>query len=65
MTMSSPIGVFSMINQFQLLFLLPVSGVYLSYGVINLIIGMKITLLDFNFFKVKDISFINIIKYIK
>ena len=51
--MSSPIGIFSLINQFQLLFLLPVSGVYLSYGVLNLIIGMKITLLFLSFFKCK------------
>ena len=49
LNMSSPIGVFTIINQFQLLFLIVVSGAYLSEGVLELIIGMKIVLLNFNF----------------
>ena len=49
LNMSSPTGVFTIINQFQLLFLIVVSGAYLSEGVLELIIGMKIVLLNFNF----------------
>ena len=48
LNMSSPTGVFTIINQFQLLFLIVVSGAYLSEGVLELIIGMKIVLLNFN-----------------
>ena len=45
-----------MINQFQLLFLLIVSGSYLSDGVFNLITGLSFTLFDFNFIKIEEIN---------
>ena len=61
---SSPIGIFSMINQFQLLFLLPVSGTYLSSGVLSLIIGLDFWLLNFNFIKLENVPVINTIKKI-
>ena len=56
--MSSPTGIFTIINQFQLLFLVVVSGAYLSEGVLELIIGMKIVLLNFNFTFIEGIRLI-------
>ena len=58
LTMSSPIGIFSMINQYQLLFLLLICGVYLSNGVKSLIIGMEISLINFEFIKLENASII-------
>ena len=55
LNMSSLTGVFTIINQFQLLFLIVVSRAYLSEGVLELIIGMKIVLLNFNFTFIDEI----------
>ena len=55
-TMSSPIGIFSMINQFQLLLLLLVTGTFVSIGVFNMITGMKITMLNLNFINLEYFS---------
>ena len=55
LSMSSPLGIFSMINQFQSLYILIVSGAYISDGVFNLITGMSIALFDFSFIKIEKI----------
>ena len=64
-TMSSPIGIFSLINQFQLLLLLLATGVFISNGVDNMIRGLKITLLNFSFLNLEYFSiFKPIYKYL-
>ena len=55
LNMSSPVTIFSMINQFQLLLLLLVWGVYISDGLHNLIVGMKFCLINFEFIHIEDI----------
>ena len=54
--MSSPVGVFAMINQFQLLLLILISGVYLSDGVkvtINREENNKLkSIIKYNLFKI-------------
>ena len=65
LSMSSPIGIFSMINQYQLLLLLLVWGVYISDGVNNLITGMKIALANFDFINIENFFiFKDIYKYL-
>ena len=61
LTKSAPLGVFSMLNQFQLLYILLVSGVYVSDGAFNLIIGMSFALFDFNFINIKEIKALSFI----
>ena len=51
MSMSSPVGVFAMINQFQMLLLVVISGVYLSDGVKATITGMGFAMFNFDFIK--------------
>ena len=58
---SSPLGFFSMLNQFQLLYILLVSGAYISDGVFNLITGMSFALFNFNFINIKEINAFNFI----
>ena len=57
LSMSSPVSVFSMMNQFQLLYIILVCGAYVSDGVFSLITGLNISLFDFNFIKIEEISF--------
>ena len=57
-SMSSPIGIFSMINQFQLLLLLLWTGAYISDEVSSFIKGMSFTMLNFSFLKLENISFL-------
>ena len=54
--LSSPIGAFILFNQFQLLFLIIVSGTFLSNGVFYLIVGMNIVLFNFEFIKIEHIE---------
>ena len=61
--LSSPIGAFILINQFQLLFLIIVSGAFLSNGVFYLIVGMNIVLFNFEFIKIEHIENIKDIYY--
>ena len=56
--MSSPVGVFAMINQFQLLLLILISGVYLSDGVKVTITGMGFSMCNFDFLKLENINII-------
>ena len=49
MTMSSPQGAFSMINQFQLLLLLPMIPKYLPSDALLFIMGMDFTMFSFDF----------------
>ena len=67
MTMSSPVGIFSMINQFQMLLLIIISGVYLSDGVKATITGMGYSMLNFDFLQFERIDmfgkFINFITF--
>ena len=56
LSMSSPIGVFCVMNQFQLLYILLASGVYVSDGVFNMITGLSIALFDFKFLNIEDIN---------
>ena len=58
LTISSPNVIYSIISQFQLLFIIVVSGTYLSNGLLNLIIGMNAALLNFNFIEIEKINFI-------
>ena len=55
LSMTSPIGIFSMINQYQLLQLLLISGAYISLGVSNLITGMKVSIINLDFIKIEKI----------
>ena len=57
LTMSSFNGAFAMINQFQMLLILMISGVYLSDGVKVTIVGMNFTMLNFNFIKLENLNF--------
>ena len=52
---SSPVSVFSMINQFQLLYIPLASGIYVSDGVFNLITGLSFVLFDFSFIKIEEL----------
>ena len=61
LSMSSPVAIFSMINQFQLMYFLIVSGVYLSDGVFSVITGMSFGMFDFNFIKIEKIKIFEII----
>ena len=67
MTMSSPVGIFSMMNQFQMLLLIVISGVYLSDGVKATITGMGFSMLNFDFLKLEKIdifgAFINFFSF--
>ena len=53
LSMTSPIGMFSLIHQYQLMFFLLVSGAYVTDGVFKLITGMGFTLLNFDFIKIE------------
>jgi hypothetical protein len=59
MSMSSPHGAFSMINQFQLFILLPMIGIYISESVIKVITGMSIAMFSFSFIPFDKIPMIN------
>ena len=61
LSMSSPIAIFIMINQFQMLLLLPLAGSYLSNEVLYTITGMSMTLLNFSFLRLEKI---NVISYL-
>ena len=67
MAMSSPVGIFSTMNQFQLLLLIIISGVYLSDGVKATITGMGYSMLNFDFLKFERVdmfgNFINFITF--
>ena len=56
LTTSSPVSIFSMFNQFQILYLLLVTGTYVSNGVFNLITGMSFTLFSFSFIEINKIN---------
>jgi hypothetical protein len=49
LTTTSPQGAFSMINQFQMLLLLPLIGAYIPLEVIYFIVGMDFALFSFDF----------------
>jgi hypothetical protein len=59
LSMSSPQGAFSIINQFQLFILLPLIGAYLPFTVINSITGMSIAMFSFSFIPFDEIPMIN------
>ena len=59
LSMSSPQGAFSMINQFQLFILLPLIGAYLPFTVITSITGMSIAMFSFSFIPFDKIPLIN------
>ena len=61
LSMSSPVAIFSMVNQFQLMYFLIASGVYLSDGVFNIIKGMSFGMFDFDFIKIERIKIFEII----
>jgi hypothetical protein len=49
LTTSSPQAAFSMINQFQMLLLLPLIGAYIPLEIIHFIVGMDFALFSFDF----------------
>ena len=55
-SMSSPAAIFIMINQFQMLLLLPLTGAYISDQVLFTITGMSMALFSFDFLKLEKIS---------
>ena len=58
MSMSSPQSAFSIINQFQLLILLPLIGTYLPDDIVLFLSGMDFTLFSFSFIPIdKLLSF--------
>jgi hypothetical protein len=59
MSMSSPQGAFSMINQFQLFILLPMIGTYIPESVIKVITGMSFVMFSFSFIPFDEIPMIN------
>lgn len=59
MSMSSPQGAFSIVNQFQLLILIPLAGTYLPEDVIAFITGMDFTMFSFDFIPFEDIPMIH------
>ena len=56
LNMTSPIGMFSLIHQYQLMFFLLVSGAYVTDRVFKLIVGMSFTLLNFDFIKIEKVK---------
>jgi hypothetical protein len=61
-TMSSPIGAFSMINQFQFYIILPMIGAYMPKSVIKFILGMEFVTLALSFVPIDKIPVVNKIK---
>ena len=59
LSMSSPAAIFIMINQFQLLLLLPLTGAYISDQVLFTITGMSMALFSFDFLKLEKIPTFN------
>lgn len=57
-TMSSPTGVYSIINQFQLYILLPMLPPYFPEKVGDFILGVDFSLLSLNFLPFKSIPFL-------
>ena len=53
---SSPYGILSMMNHYQSLYIVIVSGSYVSEGVFNLITGVNIALFDFSFIKIENFN---------
>ena len=61
LSMSSPQGAFSMINQFQMLILIPMIGSYIPNDVVVFITGMDFALLSFDFIPFEKIPLIGYI----
>jgi hypothetical protein len=54
-TMTSPQGLWCMINLLQLLMLLPLTGAYIPNNVLNYIYGMEFAMLSLNFIPIDNI----------
>ena len=57
LSMSSPQGAFSVLNQFQLFILLPMIGAYIPPKVIDIITGMSFSMISFSFLPIEKIPF--------
>ncbi|CAI2379370.1 unnamed protein product [Moneuplotes crassus] len=57
-TMSSPVGMFSLINQFQLYILLPLLPPYFPSKVTQFILGVDFTFISFDFIPIEDIPLV-------
>jgi hypothetical protein len=57
-SMSSPQGAFSMLNQFQMFILLPMIGAYIPESIIKIITGMSFAMFSFSFIPVEKIPLI-------
>lgn len=64
MVLSSPQGAFSMINQFQLILLLPMINDNLPENIVRIISGMSFTLLSFDFIPLDKLPIYNDLKRI-
>jgi hypothetical protein len=58
LSMSSPQGAFSMLNQFQMFILLPMIGAYIPESIIKIITGMSFAMFSFSFIPVEKIPLI-------
>jgi hypothetical protein len=60
-SISSPQGAWSMVNQFQVLMLMPLTGAYFPPKVISFLTGMRISLFSFNIIPLKSVPGLNYI----
>jgi cysteine-rich repeat protein len=58
MTNSSPQSTLSMVNQIQLFLLLPMINAFVPTNIINVIIGMSVSLFSFDFIPIEKVSFL-------
>lgn len=58
-SLASPQSAFSMVNQFQLILLIPLITKYLPTDILLFILGMDFTMLSFDFIPIADIPFVN------
>lgn len=59
LSMSSPQGAFSILNQFQLFILLPMLGAYMPPKVLRIILGMSFAMFSFSFIPLEKTPLIN------
>lgn len=58
LSMSSPQGAFSLLNQFQLFILLPMIGAYIPQKIVELITGMSFSMFSFSFIPFEKIPIV-------
>lgn len=58
-SLSSPQTIWAIINQFQLLLLLPLTGAFVPQEVVEYLKGMKFVILNFNFVPLSDLSLLS------